>query len=40
MPDLKVLLSRDQIAKRVAEMGEEITRDYRGQSIILSLIHI
>ena len=34
MPDLKVLLSRDQIAKRVAEMGEEITRDYRGQSII------
>jgi hypoxanthine phosphoribosyltransferase len=34
MLDLKVLLSRDQIAKRVAEMGEEITRDYRGQSII------
>jgi hypoxanthine phosphoribosyltransferase len=34
MADLKVLLSRDQIAKRVAEMGEEITRDYRGQSII------
>jgi hypoxanthine phosphoribosyltransferase len=34
MPDLKVLLSRDQIAKRVAEMGEEIARDYRGQSII------
>ena len=34
MPDLKVLLSRDQIAKRVAEMVEEIARDYRGQSII------
>jgi hypoxanthine phosphoribosyltransferase len=34
MPDLKVLLSRDQIAKRVAKMGEEIARDYRGQSII------
>jgi hypoxanthine phosphoribosyltransferase len=34
MPDLKVLLSRDQIAKRVAEMGAEITRDFRGQSII------
>ena len=34
MPNLKVLLSRDQIAKRVAEMGEEISRDYRGQSII------
>jgi len=34
MPDLKVLLTRDQIAKRVAEMGEEIARDYRGQSIV------
>jgi hypoxanthine phosphoribosyltransferase len=34
MPDLKVLLTRDQIAKRVAEMGEEIARDYQGQSII------
>ena len=34
MPDLKVLLSRETIAKRVAEMGEEIARDFRGQSII------
>ena len=34
MPDLKVVLSRDQTAMRVAEMGEEIARDYRGQSII------
>jgi len=34
MPDLKVLLSRDQIAKRVAEIGAEITRDFSGQSII------
>ena len=34
MPDLKVLLSRETIAKRVAEMGEEIARDYKGQSII------
>src|SRR5499425_2883342 len=34
MPSLKVLLSRDQIAKRVAEMGAEITRDFAGQSII------
>src|ERR1700739_5001322 len=34
MPDLKVLLSRDQIAKRVAEMGEEIARDFHGQSVI------
>ena len=34
MPDLKVLLSRETIAKRVAELGEEITRDFQGQSII------
>jgi hypoxanthine phosphoribosyltransferase len=35
MPELKVLLSRDAIAKRVAELGEEIARDFKGQSIIL-----
>jgi hypoxanthine phosphoribosyltransferase len=34
MPDLKILLSRDQIAKRVAELGEEISNDFRGQSVI------
>ena len=34
MPDLKILLSRETIAKRVAELGEEITHDFRGQSII------
>jgi hypoxanthine phosphoribosyltransferase len=34
MADLKVLLSRDQISKRVAEMGEQIARDFQGQSII------
>ncbi len=34
MPDLKVLLSRETIAKRVAEMGAEIARDFHGQSII------
>jgi hypoxanthine phosphoribosyltransferase len=31
---LKVLISRDEIAKRVAELGAEITRDYAGQSVI------
>jgi len=31
---LRVLISREQIAKRVAELGEQITRDYRGDSII------
>lgn len=34
VPDLKVLLSRDQIAERVAELGEEIARDFRGESIV------
>jgi hypoxanthine phosphoribosyltransferase len=34
MPDLKVLLSRETIARRVAEMGQEIARDFQGQSII------
>lgn len=34
VPELKILLSREQIAKRVAEMGAEITRDFAAQSII------
>jgi len=34
MPNLKVFLSRDQIAQRVAEMGAEIARNFHGQSII------
>jgi hypoxanthine phosphoribosyltransferase len=35
MTDLKVLISRDQIAKRVAELGTQITKDYAGQSVVL-----
>jgi hypoxanthine phosphoribosyltransferase len=35
MPELKVLITREQIAHRVAEMGAEINRDYAGQSVIL-----
>ncbi len=35
MAELKVLFTREQIAQRVAEMGAEINRDYKGQSIIL-----
>jgi hypoxanthine phosphoribosyltransferase len=31
----KVLISRDQIAQRVAEMGAQITNDFSGQSVIL-----
>jgi hypoxanthine phosphoribosyltransferase len=34
VPALEVLLSRDQIARRVAEMGTQITHDFTGQSII------
>ena len=35
MGELKVLITRDQIAQRVAEMGADINRDYAGQSVIL-----
>lgn len=35
MAELKVLLTREQIARRVAEMGAEINRDFAGQSVIL-----
>jgi len=31
---LKVLLSRQQIEKRVAEIGAQITNDYRGETIV------
>src|SRR3979411_2536887 len=35
MADLKVLISRQDIAKRVAELGAQITKDFAGQSVIL-----
>lgn len=35
MSELKVMLSRETIAKRVSELGAEIARDFQGQSIIL-----
>jgi hypoxanthine phosphoribosyltransferase len=34
MPELKVLISREQIASRVAAIGSDITRDFFGQSVI------
>lgn len=34
MSKLPVLFSRDEIARRVAEMGAEITRDFSGEPII------
>lgn len=35
MPDLKVLISREDVAKRVKELGAQITKDYSGQSVNL-----
>jgi hypoxanthine phosphoribosyltransferase len=35
VPELKVLIPRQQIAERVAAMGADITRDFSGQSVIL-----
>jgi hypoxanthine phosphoribosyltransferase len=31
----KVLLTREQIANRVSEMGQQITRDFAGESVML-----
>jgi hypoxanthine phosphoribosyltransferase len=33
--ELKVLITRDQIAQRVAEMGAAITREFSGERIVL-----
>src|SRR6201998_3962972 len=35
MTELKVLISRDEIAKRIVEMGADITCDFAGQPVIL-----
>jgi hypoxanthine phosphoribosyltransferase len=35
MADLKVLITRDQITKRVAELGADISRDFKGESVML-----
>ncbi len=31
---LRVLISRDEIAKRVAQLAEQITKDYQGETIL------
>jgi len=33
--DLKVLFSREQIARQVAQLGEKITRDFAGEQVVL-----
>jgi hypoxanthine phosphoribosyltransferase len=35
MSELKVLISRQDVAKRVSELGAQITKDFKGQSVIL-----
>ncbi len=35
MDRLKVLLTREQIARKVAELGERITHDFAGESLVL-----
>jgi hypoxanthine phosphoribosyltransferase len=35
MSQLKVLIPRQDVAKRVSELGAEITKDFAGQSVIL-----
>src|SRR3954469_12929929 len=35
MSELKVLISRQEIAKRVGELGAQITKDFAGQSVNL-----
>jgi len=35
MTDLKVLITRKQITKRVAELGADITRDFKGEPVML-----
>ena len=35
MSELKVLISRQEIAKRVGELAAQITKDFAGQSVIL-----
>ena len=34
MEELKLLISREQIANRVAEMAQEITSDFRGEAVL------
>ncbi len=35
MSELKVFISREQIAKRVAEIAAQISQDYAGESVVL-----
>ena len=34
----EVLLTEDQIRARIAEVGKQITEDYRGKDLLVSLL--
>lgn len=35
VPSMRILLSADEIQRRIAEMAQQIARDYRGQSVTI-----
>ena len=35
MPDLRVLFTREQIARRVRQIGQKITMDFAGEQVLL-----
>lgn len=35
---MKVLIDEHQIASRIAELGEELTRDYKGKNLVLVVV--
>ena len=39
---IKVLVSEEEVEKRIRDLGEKISKDYEGKQVhlILSLIHI
>ena len=37
---IRVLLTEEEVDKRIQEIGEQISKDYAGKQVHLSLIHI
>lgn len=35
IPDMEILITREQIAAAVAQMGQQISRDFAGESVVL-----
>ncbi len=38
MDKLRVLITREQIAAKVAQMGERITADFAGESLVIGVL--